>query len=169
MNPEETSRRFYTTQHPLYCGIALHARTMSGCSLDQSGALLVHRHMPTDPETFLPAGAPYRPAMVGAVECLCPWDWLVDLGADEGSPCVLGPALSRKAIQRGHAHRKGALSAAAVLCLRDHPAAPPSLARLEPKHATGHALPILAPTLARAVSSMRQRPGAGDQEKCCQR
>ena len=327
---------------------------MYGCILDQSGALLVHRHMPTDPETFLPAGAPYRPGMVGAVECLCPWDWLAALGADAGSPGVLGPALSRKAIQsgkaqqdqlaaqkiaallrgamrpqadvspaqrratrawrrrrmplahkraallahgqhthspsplpaigtqiastanragvaercaeaavhprsavdlalitsyearlrdvartivttathpdaptrsrrptvpglgqslsrvrlsaipdgnrgprgqalgsscrlvygardsagkrdgtsgaqRGHAHRKGALSAAAVLCLRDHPAAPSDLARLAPKHATGHALPILAPTLARAVSSMRQRPGAGAQEKCCQR
>ncbi len=27
-NKEETSRRFYTTQHPFYCGIDLHARTM---------------------------------------------------------------------------------------------------------------------------------------------
>ena len=38
---EETSIRFYTTQHPLYCGIDLHARTMYVCILDQNGELLV--------------------------------------------------------------------------------------------------------------------------------
>src|SRR5215475_12843913 len=29
--------RFYTTQHPFYCGIDLHARTMYLCILDQGG------------------------------------------------------------------------------------------------------------------------------------
>ena len=37
MNQEETSMRFYTTQHPFYCGIDLHARTMYVCILDQAG------------------------------------------------------------------------------------------------------------------------------------
>jgi predicted NBD/HSP70 family sugar kinase len=45
--------RFYTTQHPFYCGIDLHARMMYVCILDQSGEILVHRHMKTDPDTFL--------------------------------------------------------------------------------------------------------------------
>ena len=39
----------------------------------------------------------------------------------------------------GKAHLKWALSAAAGLCLRDHPAAQTYLARLENKHAKGHA------------------------------
>ena len=29
--------RFYTTQHPFYCGIDRHARTMYVCILDQNG------------------------------------------------------------------------------------------------------------------------------------
>ena len=32
--------RFYTNQHPFYCGIDLHARTMYVCILDQSGEVL---------------------------------------------------------------------------------------------------------------------------------
>jgi transposase len=51
----------------------------------------------------------------------------------------------------GHAHLTWAFAEAAVLCLRDHPAAQTSLARLEKKHAKGQALSILAQTLARAV------------------
>jgi len=62
--------RFYTTQHPFYCGIDLHARTMYICILDQGGEVLVHRNMKTDPETFLKAIAPYRPGLVVAVECM---------------------------------------------------------------------------------------------------
>jgi hypothetical protein len=32
-NQEETSMRLYTTQHPLYCGIDLHARMLYVCIL----------------------------------------------------------------------------------------------------------------------------------------
>ena len=39
-NTEETSMRFYTKQPPLSCGIALHARTMYVCLLDQAGETL---------------------------------------------------------------------------------------------------------------------------------
>jgi len=103
MNQEETSRRFYTTQHPFSCGIDLHARLMYVCLLDQSGEILVHRHMKTDPETFLKAIAPYRQGIVVAVECMFTWYWLADLCADEGIPVVLGHALSMKAIHGGKA------------------------------------------------------------------
>ena len=44
-NKEETSMRFYNTQHPFYCGIDLHARMMYVCILNQSGEILVHRNM----------------------------------------------------------------------------------------------------------------------------
>jgi hypothetical protein len=103
MNQEATSRRFYTTQHPLYGGIDLHARLMSVCLLDHSGAVLVPRPRQTDPETFLTAIAPSRQGMVVAVACLFTWDWLADLGADAGRPFVRGPALSMPAIHGGKA------------------------------------------------------------------
>ena len=35
--------RFYTRQHPFYCGIDLHARTMYLCILNQAGEIVLHR------------------------------------------------------------------------------------------------------------------------------
>ncbi len=52
--------RFYTKQHPFYCGIDLHARTMYVCILNHDGEIVVHRHIPTSPEPFLKTIAPYR-------------------------------------------------------------------------------------------------------------
>src|SRR5499427_2682798 len=95
--------RFYTTQHPFYCGIDLHARTMYVCILSQSGEVLVHRNMKTDPDTFLHVVAPYRQGLVVVVECMFTWYWLADLCADEGIPFVLGHALYMKAIHGGKA------------------------------------------------------------------
>ena len=95
--------RFYTTQHPFYCGIDLHARTMYVCILSQSGEVLVHRNMKTDPDTFLHVVAPYRQGLVVAVECMFTWYWLADLCADEGIPFVLGHALYMKS----HPWREG--------------------------------------------------------------
>ena len=102
-NKEETSMRFYTTQHSFYCGIDLHARTMYLCILDQRGEVLVHRNMQTDPDAFLKTIAPYREGLVVAVECMFTWYWLADLCADEGLPFVLGHALYMKAIHGGKA------------------------------------------------------------------
>jgi transposase len=95
--------RFYTTQHPFYCGIDLHARSMYVCILDQRGEVLVHRHMQTAPDAFLKTVAPYRAGLVVAVACMFTWYWLADLCADEGIPFVLGHALSMKAIHGGKA------------------------------------------------------------------
>ena len=73
------------------------------CILSQSGEVLVHRNMQTDPDTFLHVVAPYRQGLVVAVACLFTWYWLADLCADEGIPFVLGHALSMKAIHGGKA------------------------------------------------------------------
>jgi transposase len=100
---EETSMRFYTTQHPVYCGIDLHARMMYVCILNQAGETLLHRTLKTTPEACLKAIAPYRPDIVVAVECLFTWYWLADLCAEEDIPFVLGHALSMKAIHGGKA------------------------------------------------------------------
>ncbi len=76
---------------------------MSLCILHQDGEILVHRNMPAGPEPFLKAVAPYREDVVVCVACLFPWDWLADLCARAGMPCVLGHALSRQAIHGGKA------------------------------------------------------------------
>src|SRR6266853_335471 len=102
-NKEETSMRFYTTQHPFYCGIDLHARTMYVCILNQAGETLVHRNMTATPEALLKAIAPYREQIVLAAECMFTWYWLADLCAEHGIPFILGHALYRKAIHGGKA------------------------------------------------------------------
>jgi transposase len=95
--------RFYTHQHPFYCGIDLHARSMYVCILSHDGELLLHRNMNAAPEPFLKAVAPYRDGLVVAVECIFTWYWLADLCAQQGIPFVLGHALYMKAIHGGKA------------------------------------------------------------------
>jgi transposase len=96
--------RFYTGRHRYYCGIDLHARTMYLCILDhESGEKLLHRSLPSDPELFLKAIAPYRTDLVVATECIFCWYWLADLCAREGITFVLGHALYMKAIHGGKA------------------------------------------------------------------
>ena len=95
--------RFYTTQHPFYCGIDLHARTMYVCILDQAGETRLHRNMPATPEALLKAIAPYHAQIVLAAECMFTWYWLADLCAEHGIPFVLGHALYMKAIHGGKA------------------------------------------------------------------
>jgi transposase len=95
--------QFSTQQHPFYCGIDLHARTMDLCILDQAGETLLHRHMTATPEALLKAIAPYREQIVLAAACLFTWYWLADRCAAQGIPFVLGHALSMKAIHGGKA------------------------------------------------------------------
>jgi transposase len=95
--------RFYTRVHEAYCGIDLHARTMYVCIVNRDGELLLHRNMPTSPEIFLKAIAPYRQDLVVAVECMFTWYWPADLCVQEGLPCVLGHAQYMKAIHGGKA------------------------------------------------------------------
>jgi transposase len=95
--------RFYTRQHHHYCGVDLHARSMYLCVMDQSGAILLHKNLPSNPHAFLDAVAPYRDELVVAVECIFTWYWLADLCARESIPFVLGHALYMKAIHGGKA------------------------------------------------------------------
>jgi hypothetical protein len=85
--------RFYTKQHPFYCGIDLHARSMYVCIVNQDGEVLLHRNMKAAPDPFLKAIAPYREGLVVAVECMFTWYWLADLCAQAGIAFVLGHAL----------------------------------------------------------------------------
>jgi len=95
--------RFYTKQHPFYCGIDLHARPLYVCILNQAGEIMFHRQVKASPEALLKVITPYRDGMVIAVECMFTWYWLADLCAQEGIPFVLGHALYMKAIHGGKA------------------------------------------------------------------
>src|SRR5688572_11049625 len=95
--------RFYTNQHPFYCGIDLHARSMYVCILSHDGEIVLHRNMKAAPEAFLKAVATYRQGLVVAVECIFTWYWLADLCAQQGIPFVLGHALYMNAIHGGKA------------------------------------------------------------------
>ena len=95
--------RFYTRQQTHYCGIDLHARTMYLGVLNQAGEILLHENLPSNPERFLQAVAPYRDDLVVAVECIFTWYWLADLCAQENIHGILGHALYMKAIHGGQA------------------------------------------------------------------
>jgi transposase len=90
--------RFYNQQHRFYCGIDLHASTMYLCILDHSGAIVFHQDLPTDPDAFLQAIAPFRDDLVVCCECLFCWYWLADLCHTQNLPFVLGHALYMRAI-----------------------------------------------------------------------
>src|SRR2546426_7941788 len=75
---EQAPMRFYTPQHSHYCGIDLHARTMYLCILNQAGAIVLHRNMKADPDSFLKAITPFRDQIVVAVECIFTWYWLAE-------------------------------------------------------------------------------------------
>lgn len=95
--------RFYIKKHKHYCGIDLHARTMYLCIINANGAVLLHRNIPTDPDAFLRAIAPFRDDLAVCVECIFTWYWLADLCNQEGIEFVLGHALYMKAIHGGKA------------------------------------------------------------------
>ncbi len=110
--------RFYAGQHLYYCGIDLHARTMYLCIFDnETGNVLLHRNLRTEPARFLRAVAPYCDDIVVGVECIFCWYWLADLCAEQDIPFVLGHALYMKAIHGGKAKndRVDALKIATLL------------------------------------------------------
>src|SRR5262245_14907297 len=101
LHPRRTTMRFYQRQHPFYCGVDLHAKTMHVCIVDQARQIKVHKNLPTRPDYFLNAIGPYRQGLVVGVECMFSWYWLADLCAKENIPFVLGHALYMKAIHGG--------------------------------------------------------------------
>ena len=96
-------RRFYNQQHRFYCGVDLHARTLSLCVLDTAGTIVLQQTVPAGPDAFLRTVAPFRDDLAVACECMFAWYWLADLCHDQGIPFVLGHALYMKAIHGGKA------------------------------------------------------------------
>jgi transposase len=99
----ETMMRFYNQQHRFYCGVDLHARTLSLHILDAAGETVLAKTIPAGPKAFLQAVAPFRDGLAVACECMFAWYWLADLCLEEKIPFVLGHALYMKAIHGGKA------------------------------------------------------------------
>jgi hypothetical protein len=95
--------RFYNQQHRFYCGVDLHARTLSLCILDDKGTIVRQQTIAANPDAFLQAVAPFRDGLAVACECMFAWYWLADLCQQERIPFVLGHALYMKAIHGGKA------------------------------------------------------------------
>jgi transposase len=95
--------RFYNQQHRFYCGVDLHARTLSLHILDAQGETAFAKTIPASPAAFLKAVAPFRDGLAVACECMFAWYWLADLCHEKGIPFVLGHALYMKAIHGGKA------------------------------------------------------------------
>jgi transposase len=93
--------RFYKEQHHYYCGIDLHTKVMYICIMDQSGKILYHKNIQTDPNDFLEAINPYKEDIVVCVECIFTWYWISDVCVEHNIPFVLGHALYMKAISGG--------------------------------------------------------------------
>src|SRR5215813_4516506 len=82
-----STMRFYQTQHPFYCGVDLHTKSLHVCIVDQAGSVLVHRNLPANPQLFLQVLAPYQEQGVAvAAECMFAWYWLADLCTQHGIP-----------------------------------------------------------------------------------
>src|SRR5881398_1574002 len=75
----ETMMRFYNQQHRFYCGVDLHARTLSLCILDTEGTAVFHDTIAASPAALLKAVQPFRDGLVVACECMFAWYWLADL------------------------------------------------------------------------------------------
>ena len=95
--------RFYNQQHRFYCGVDLHARTLSLHILDARGETALAKTLPASPAALLKALAPFRDGLAVACECLFAWYWLADLCHEQQIPFVLGHALYMKAIHGGKA------------------------------------------------------------------
>lgn len=70
--------RFYDRQHRFYAGIDLHSRSMHLCILDHQGTVVYDKNLPTSPDAFLRAIAPFRDDLVVGCECMFGWYWLAD-------------------------------------------------------------------------------------------
>src|SRR5262245_62524975 len=90
--------RFYNQPHRFYCGVALHARTLSLHLLDAHGQTVLAATLPAAPQAFLQAVAPFRDGLVVACECMHCWYWLADTCREHDIAFVLGHAWAMKAV-----------------------------------------------------------------------
>ena len=101
-NSRRPMMRFYLEQHPFYCGVDLHAKTLHACVIDQDGKKLLHQNFPCrDADRFIEQLKPYQPGIVVGCESTFNWYWLSDLLIEHQFQFLLGHALYMKAIHGG--------------------------------------------------------------------
>ncbi len=95
--------RFYTHRHKYYCGIDLHTSMMYVCITDETGTILVHKNLRTNPDAFTRLIEPFREDLDVAVECVFVWYWLADLCEQLGVTFVL----ASRAVHESDSRREG--------------------------------------------------------------
>jgi hypothetical protein len=93
--------RPYSGQHRFYRGVDIHTRTLAPWVLDAGGKVALRATAGASPQAGLDTRVPYRDGEAVACECMFARCWLADLCSEQGTPFVLGHALSRKAIHGG--------------------------------------------------------------------
>jgi transposase len=96
-----TFMRFLKAQHQFYIGIDLHARTMYVCVMDNTGAVVYHKNMPSTPASLDHVIGKFGTDVVIGVECIFTWYWIADFCSERSIPFALGHALYMKAIHGG--------------------------------------------------------------------
>lgn len=81
-----------------YASVDLHARALFLVVLDTDGQVRFARNLPTNPDAFLGAVAPFRDGLLVACECMHCWYWLADTCRAENIAFVLGHAWAMKAV-----------------------------------------------------------------------
>ncbi len=95
--------QFYTKNHPYYCGIDLHARSLYVCIINHDGEICIHQEIKASPEHLMRILEPYIGNIIVGVECMHCWYWVADWCEDNAVDFILGHALYMKAIHGGKA------------------------------------------------------------------
>ncbi|MCP1340554.1 hypothetical protein NJR55_13290 [Idiomarina sp. M1R2S28] len=74
--------KFYTTPHPHYCGIDLHACSLYVCILNDARETILHREIKALPEPLLDLLTPYIGNIVVGVKYMHCWYWVYDFCAE---------------------------------------------------------------------------------------
>ncbi len=70
--------QFYTKNHPYYCSIDLHTRSLYVCIINHDGEICIHREIKASPEHLMRILEPYIGNIIVGVECMHCWYWVAD-------------------------------------------------------------------------------------------
>ena len=90
--------RFFNEQHQFYIGIDLHARTMYVCVMDNAGAVVFHKNMPSTPACLEHVVENYGTDIAVGVECVFTWYWIADFCSERSIAFALEHVLYMKMI-----------------------------------------------------------------------
>jgi hypothetical protein len=93
--------KFFNSQHQVYCGVDLHAKTLNMCVVDSQGEKRLHKNFQCqDVDTLLEALSPFRGNPVMGCESTFNRYWLADLMHQENRGSVGNDGASRSTKRR---------------------------------------------------------------------